>query len=1271
MAGRQNDETLTRVPAANSDETRTGGGFAGSLVPADQTLTKGIPGGTMTHVAGTGTGELVDKVDWEIGDVIDGKYEVRAELGRGGMGMVYKVHHREWDIDMAVKMPLANLVADAASKARFIREAQTWVALGLHPHVVQCWYVRELGGIPRLFVDFFPGGSLKEWIRQGRVKPGEWAKIINLVIQACDGLSYAHEKGVVHRDVKPANMLMAEDGRLCVTDFGLVKLAGATEIEGGAAGAASVGGQHTLTVTGSSLGTPEYGAPEQWVDAKHVDARADIYALGIVLFELCVGRRPFDEGSHGEPPHVLIGRHLSKPAPDAREMNKDVPDALAAIIAKCLAKKPRSRPGSMTALRVEFARAYRHIVGEAYTREPPRAAELRADALNNRAVSLWDLGDKDAAFAGWAEALKLDGQHLESIYNKTLLEWREGRATDLEAVHALKAAKQANRRAGLYLGHVHLERAAADEAEAELCEALNDAELAKDGEAWRALGDAQRAQESFSRAKEAYEKALERMPDDPLTLRNLALASKNTRECAGRIGSAWLRCLCTLEAHPGAVNAVAVTPNGRFAVSGSMDRTLRLWELATRACLHRFHPNEGSGLLACGPILEKDMDSVIWGSVNSVAVTPDGRYVVSGSSPESSFHLHRRATIHLWDTATGVCVRPFQGHSDTVNAVAVTPDGRRVVAGSSDREGSLGRSNTLLSLWHIATGTWLPLHGHTDTVTAVAVTPNGRCALSGSRDKTLRVWDLGTGTCLRTFQGYAEEVRVVAVTPDSGFALSGSGKTLHLWDLGTGACLRTFEGHTKNVNAVAVTPDGRFVVSGSTDETVRLWEFATGACLRTFEGHTDTVTAVAVTPDGRFAISGSSDTTLRLWVLELASRRCRAALHVCRQESHAQAQSSKKAFDQLLGRASGALASDEPASAYHHLTLARAVSGYSRDPQALALNASLASRIPACGLRAVWFVRTFQGHAGSVTAVAVTPDGRFVVSGSSDKTLRLWDITTGACLRTFQGHRWCVPAVAVTPDGQFALSVSWDKTLRLWKLSTGACLRTFAHTNWMQAVAVTPDGRLALSGSDDKTLRLWKLSTGACLRTFQGHTSFVIAVAVTPDGRLAVSGSRDKALRLWEIGTGTCLRTYEGHADPVHAVAVTPDGRFVVSGSGDKTLRLWELATGACVRTFQGHADSVNAVAVTPDGRFVLSGSGDKTLRLWNLATGACVQARTSPVNAVAITPDGRFGVVGNFDGTLRLWELDWELDVTACRPVKRPGFFGRLGSLLAGKNRT
>ncbi|WP_437839851.1 AAA family ATPase [Sorangium sp. So ce1153] len=289
-------------------------------------------------------------------------------------------------------------------------------------------------------------------------------------------------------------------------------------------------------------------------------------------------------------------------------------------------------------------------------------------------------------------------------------------------------------------------------------------------------------------------------------------------------------------------------------------------------------------------------------------------------------------------------------------------------------------------------------------------------------------------------------------------------------------------------------------------------------------------------------------------------------------------------------------------------------------------------------------LRILEGHANSVQGVAVTSDGRFAVSASTDKTLKVWDLATGQLLRTLEAHTEPVNAVAVTLDGRFAVSASTDKTLKVWDLATGQPLRTLqGHADSVEGVAVTSDGRFAVSASTDKTLKVWDLATGQLLRTLQGHTREVMAVAVTSDGRLAVSASWDETLKVWDLATGLLLRTLEGHTSHVDGVAVTSDGRLAVSASTDKTLKVWDLATGQLLRTLQGHTSFVQGVAVTSDGRLAVSASWDETLKVWDLATGQLLRTfeeHTGLVNAVAVTSDGRFAVSASGDGALKVWDL-------------------------------
>jgi WD40 repeat protein len=297
-------------------------------------------------------------------------------------------------------------------------------------------------------------------------------------------------------------------------------------------------------------------------------------------------------------------------------------------------------------------------------------------------------------------------------------------------------------------------------------------------------------------------------------------------------------------------------------------------------------------------------------------------------------------------------------------------------------------------------------------------------------------------------------------------------------------------------------------------------------------------------------------------------------------------------------------------------------------------------------------LRTLSGHSGAINAVAVSADGRHVISASEDKTLKVWDLSTGWELRALVGHSSWVLGVAVTPDGQQAVSASHDNTLKVWNLESGSDLGTLVgHSDPVNDVAVTPDGLRAISASDDNTLKVWDLDTGGQLCTLVGHAGGVNAVVLTPDGRRAISASKDKTLKIWDLETGKELRTLSGHSASVKDAALTNDGRYAISASEDKTIKVWDLESGTELRTLAGLSGAVRCVALSADGRRALSASSDaaldalmdRTLQVWNLNSGSQLRTlvgHSAPIQDVAFTPDDRLVVSASVDNTLKVWDL-------------------------------
>ncbi|MBD2603463.1 serine/threonine protein kinase [Scytonema hofmannii FACHB-248] len=288
---------------------------------------------------------------------------------------------------------------------------------------------------------------------------------------------------------------------------------------------------------------------------------------------------------------------------------------------------------------------------------------------------------------------------------------------------------------------------------------------------------------------------------------------------------------------------------------------------------------------------------------------------------------------------------------------------------------------------------------------------------------------------------------------------------------------------------------------------------------------------------------------------------------------------------------------------------------------------------------------TNTGHTDKICigdCIAISRDNSILVSGSYDKTIKIWNLPDGTLIRTLTDHSGGVSSVAISPDGQTLVSGSRDKTIKIWQIADGTLIRTLTgHSSSVFSVAMSKDGQTLVSSSADKTIKIWQIADGTLIRTLTGDSDYVNSVAISPDGQTLVSGSGDKTIKIWQIADGILIRTLTGHSRSVSSVAISPDGRTLVSGSNDKTIKIWNLPDGTLIRTLTDHSGGVSSVAISPDGQTLVSGSGDKTIKIWNLADGTLIRTLTghsSSVYSVAISPDGRTLVSGSADKTIKIW---------------------------------
>ncbi len=293
-------------------------------------------------------------------------------------------------------------------------------------------------------------------------------------------------------------------------------------------------------------------------------------------------------------------------------------------------------------------------------------------------------------------------------------------------------------------------------------------------------------------------------------------------------------------------------------------------------------------------------------------------------------------------------------------------------------------------------------------------------------------------------------------------------------------------------------------------------------------------------------------------------------------------------------------------------------------------------------------VKTISGFDSEVYAVAISPDGQKIVSGSGDlehedNAIKVWDIDTGTLINSLQGHLHWVYAVAITPDSQKIVSGSFDSNIKIWNINKNDIKpTTIEDYDRVNAIAISPDGKIIVSGSDDNTAKIWNLETGVLIKTLKSHSRRVNSVAITPDGQTIITASDDQTIKLWYLATGSLIDTLVGHTKPVLCVVITPDGKNIISSSDDQTIKIWNLATGTRTATLTGHEKSVLAIAISPDGHTIVSSSLDKTIKIWDFKTGHLINTLSGHENiilCVAISPDGR-KIVSSSYGEIRIWEV-------------------------------
>jgi WD40 repeat protein len=995
-----------------------------------------------------------------------GRFQLLDRVGEGSFGTVWRARDMDLGRIVALKIPHPSVVSSAAAAERCQREARSAAQLR-HPNIVRLYDVTTLAGVPVLVSDFIDGVPLKDLLEVKRLTFREAAA---LVAEMADALDYAHAQGLIHRDVKPGNIMVetvsdrAQEGpagRPILVDFGLA-LREEAEI--------------VMTLEGQVLGTPAYMSPEQAAGHGHrVDRRSDVYSLGVVLYELLCGERPF----RGSRAMLLHQVQYEEPRPP-RRVNDKVPRDLETICLKTMAKEPRRRYGTAGDLAADLRRFLR---GEPIEARP-----------TGRAERLWRWCRRNPTVAALVAAVffSLTAGTTAALY--WAIRASRGERDALEQAEHRRAAWLRSERQR-YAAEINLAQQAWETAQPLQMRTLL-AGLARQGEGpdqrgfeWYWL-DRLRQEELYTLGGHTEQvRALAMSPDGRWLVSASGKTIKLWEVSTGREQRA-------LEGHRFPVFDLAFSPDGRWLASagnlfqGFLPGEVKVWDLNTRQAARALAGHTGpiqglafsrdssrlagvgGGLNPNGParvgelnvwamptgkqVLKEtlnsasmvgvvfspdgqhlatagaDMNVQVWdatvrrpplftlsghtGPVLTVVYSPDGSRIASASWDR---------TIRTWDAKTGKPLGEVGRHEGPVFGIAFCPNGQRLVSASADRT---------VVLWDVANRLRIgTLRGHSDTVFRVVCSPDDSRLASSSADRTVKVWS--AASALPSFSGEAPSLAVycIAFSPDSRtVAAAGPDRAIRLWDVELGLPVLVLRGHSDSVDGVAFSKDGRRLASASLDHLVKIWDSGTGKTLHTLRGHPGPVSAVAFSPNGRWLASAGATGQIRIWAAD-------------------------------SGR---------------HL-------------------------------------RTLEGHEDSVTALAFSPDNRLASAGM-DGTVRIWDLASNNDSVTLGKHSDRVRCLAFSEDGRHLASGGADAVIKRWDAITGQELPEIGRgRGQVLGLAFTRLGRLA-SANSDRTIKIWDTSTAQQLVALAGYEDQVRSVAFSPDGELLASGSLGQGLKVWD-----------------------------------------------------------------------------------------------------------------------------------------------------------